>query len=371
MRAVVDLAEREAVSIERAKRRSLRMKRCSPPSRMRASRVADEDDVAPRQDVRLITVKEAAYLSGKSEKRMYALATEKDLGAVKDCGGSVLVDRAQSRSSDQSETIKNVGEKVENRLLSGVQAMIINMEAKRAMFGRKVDPIAKIEAELEAIERRRLALRAELDEANKRLATHRRSVEPCSWMATATARTGVGRNAIPSGAVSVRSHVPLIGDGDELSAFEIARTIVAEGMFKRCPEAFQIVDHWPGDDRSIGLPVLARRPDGTVTASILKQMKFSLASGAADDLLVQPLRRAAAAIRAGALAPELPAPPAPSPMSRHRSATSRPACCAGSGTSTTVASSRSGRMDTRCARARRCPRPRAGRGMRPCLRGGA
>jgi hypothetical protein len=55
-------------------------------------REAADDAAASRSSVR-VGVKDAAFLLGKSEKRVYALSKEKDLGRVEDCGGTIWLDR--------------------------------------------------------------------------------------------------------------------------------------------------------------------------------------------------------------------------------------------------------------------------------------
>jgi HAMP domain-containing protein len=120
--------------------------------------------------------------------------------------------------------------------------------------------------------------------------------------------------AVPYGAVSVRTHMGIVGEStDELSNYDIARQVLAEGMFRRLPEFFRVVEHSPSGLRSIDLAVAYRTPKGSISAEIPSReaISFAYASGSADALLVQPLRRSAAAIRAGELAPDLPAEPAP------------------------------------------------------------
>lgn len=127
--------------------------------------------------------------------------------------------------------------------------------------------------------------------------------------ALATAFEAVA-DAVPPGAISVKSHVPYWGRSeDSLSAYDVARAVVAEGLYRRCPEIFHVVEHG-GEYRTINLPLSHRLPDGALDRHVPVQgATFSHSSAAAQALLVDPLRRSADAIRRGELSPDLPVAP--------------------------------------------------------------
>lgn len=111
--------------------------------------------------------------------------------------------------------------------------------------------------------------------------------------------------------------------------FEVARAVLAQGLFQRLPDAFEVTGREAiGAEFQIRMPVLYHRRDGSLAPGIPKDeaadLKFPFASGTADKIVVAPLRQVAAEIRAGrapvnALHPaprKAPLEPAPFPTQR-------------------------------------------------------
>jgi hypothetical protein len=126
--------------------------------------------------------------------------------------------------------------------------------------------------------------------------------------------TGIERlvETIPFGAFTERNS--LLGTEDVIGPYEVARAALAEALYHHIPELFETSTSAFSASAAINLPVGYLRPDGARDYTVPlndPMVTFRPASGAIDHAIVQPLRRAAARIRAGELDPALPAPPAP------------------------------------------------------------
>jgi hypothetical protein len=102
--------------------------------------------------------------------------------------------------------------------------------------------------------------------------------------------------------------------------FEVARAVLAQGLFQCLPDAFEVIGRQAiGAEFQIRMPVLFLRSDGHLHGGIPKEiaadLKFPLASGAADKIVVAPLRRVAEEIRAGRVPADASRPaPKPTPI---------------------------------------------------------
>jgi hypothetical protein len=106
-----------------------------------------------------------------------------------------------------------------------------------------------------------------------------------------------------------------------MTPIEVARTILAEGLSARLPDAFiSLNKSLIGTTYELALYVPHRRRDGYVDFDLPKlpkgeEIRFLQASGVADALVVAPLRCSADAIRNGEIAPsEPPVPIRPRPI---------------------------------------------------------
>ena len=106
--------------------------------------------------------------------------------------------------------------------------------------------------------------------------------------------------AIPADLIRMRDYEPTMGIIDQPNPQRLVAAIVAEAMYKRSPELFRRGNEYCGS-ADIALWLCTHNPNGSLNYIVSTNddgKKFMLASGAADIHVVQPLRRAAADLRA-------------------------------------------------------------------------
>jgi hypothetical protein len=130
-------------------------------------------------------------------------------------------------------------------------------------------------------------------------------------------------SAIPNGAVDIRGVAERTYWGwagrppdEQLNAIEITRAILAEALYQRSPEMFEVIAR--SNDILVNLPLLTRR-SGRVARGIQRDdtTEFLDAVGSAKAFVADPLRALAMDIRDGVASPDQPAqlalPPPPPP----------------------------------------------------------
>jgi len=130
-------------------------------------------------------------------------------------------------------------------------------------------------------------------------------------------------SAIPNGAVDIRAVPERVywnwagrSPDEQLNAIEITRAILAEALYQRAPEMFEVIAR--GNDILIHLPLMARRA-GKVARGIQRDdVEFGDAIASAKAFIADPLRALAADIRAGDVPLDTPAkltlPPPAAPV---------------------------------------------------------
>jgi len=133
------------------------------------------------------------------------------------------------------------------------------------------------------------------------------------------ALAGELREALPA-CLDVHEYREYWGDAGALSPDALVRTCVGEGLFAAAPQLFDLSGREAiGQFYEARMPLLARRPDGTLSALFPKESAASkplLLSGAVDANIIEPLRLSAALIRSGELPADAPATPQPQPAHR-------------------------------------------------------
>jgi hypothetical protein len=129
-------------------------------------------------------------------------------------------------------------------------------------------------------------------------------------------------SAIPNGAIDIRGvpervYLNWAGRSDEpLNAIEIARAILAEDLYQRLPEAFEVIAR--SNDILAHLPLLTRRAGKVARGLQRTDTEFFDAVGSAKAFVSDPLRALAMDIRDGAAPLDAPAslalPPPPAPL---------------------------------------------------------
>jgi hypothetical protein len=129
--------------------------------------------------------------------------------------------------------------------------------------------------------------------------------------------------AIPNGAIDIRGVPERIylnwagrSADEQLNPIELTRLILAEAMYARAAELFEVIAR--GNDILIHLPLLARRA-GRVARGIQRDdVEFGDAIASAKAFIADPLRTLATDIRDGVASPDQPAslalPPPPPPV---------------------------------------------------------
>lgn len=249
------------------------------------------------------------------------------------------------RTKSQAEAIESELATLEKRrsaLAGKLEATIVARDAaiaeRRATMIESDDDaaLATVEAKIGAAERSGDALRDTLGELDARLADARQRLDAArdaeAREGAAVARDNVAAtvekiaarlekkvdelsalaleliDAIPAELVDVRNYEEIFGARGVLTPAEVVRAIIAEGLYAKTPDLFEVVGPSFAASVEIRLPVAVRKPDGSLCRSVPVNddtVRFLPVRDSAEQNIIGPLRRAADEIRAGARSPDV------------------------------------------------------------------